>query len=82
MLLVVGACCAWTKPARIFDTHRLIFACGMQSGHPALIGRHGPYAVTEQAAHRWLHHMEAALDSVPEIDADSKARMRNFFRYS
>lgn len=51
-------------------------------GHPALIGRHGPFAVTEQAAVRWMEHMEAALETTPEIDADSKKRMSNFFRYA
>ncbi|XWS26297.1 hypothetical protein CRYUN_Cryun26dG0020000 [Craigia yunnanensis] len=42
-------------------------------GHPALIGRHRPFPVTHQAAERWLHHMEKALESTPDIDADSKA---------
>ncbi|CAM6121110.1 unnamed protein product [Calypogeia fissa] len=53
-----------------------------RKGHPALIGRHAPYAVTEQAAQRWLQHMRAALDSVEAIDADSKTRMWNFFRHT
>eukprot|EP00246_Nothoceros_aenigmaticus_P009114 TRINITY_DN24437_c0_g1_i1.p1 TRINITY_DN24437_c0_g1~~TRINITY_DN24437_c0_g1_i1.p1 ORF type:complete len:160 (+),score=24.36 TRINITY_DN24437_c0_g1_i1:172-651(+) len=53
-----------------------------RKGHPALIGRHGPFAVTEEAAQRWLQHMDAALDSVSEIDADSKIRMWNFFRHT
>lgn len=50
------------------------------AGHPALIGRHRPFPVTHQAAERWLHHMQQALDSVTEIDADSKTKMMNFFR--
>eukprot|EP01012_Entosiphon_sulcatum_P010965 TRINITY_DN16566_c0_g1_i1.p1 TRINITY_DN16566_c0_g1~~TRINITY_DN16566_c0_g1_i1.p1 ORF type:complete len:158 (+),score=32.66 TRINITY_DN16566_c0_g1_i1:70-543(+) len=41
-------------------------------GHPALIGRHRPFAVTDKAAERWLVHMRAALDSVPEIDDEAK----------
>lgn len=50
------------------------------TGHPALIGRHGPYAVTETAAVRWLEHMDAALEETENIDADSKQRLRSFFR--
>ncbi|EFJ07410.1 hypothetical protein SELMODRAFT_133662 [Selaginella moellendorffii] len=53
-----------------------------RKGHPALIGRHGPYPVTERAAERWIEHMTAALDSVEEIDADSKKRMLKFFRHT
>ncbi|KAJ7554395.1 hypothetical protein O6H91_06G138300 [Diphasiastrum complanatum] len=51
-------------------------------GHPALIGRHAPYAITEQAAERWLHHMEAALHNVERIDPDPRNRMLNFFRHT
>eukprot|EP00850_Spirogloea_muscicola_P001191 SM000004S15061 [mRNA] locus=s4:1055275:1056427:- [translate_table: standard] len=53
-----------------------------RKGHPALIGRHGPYTVTAMAAERWLSHMTAAFDSVPEIDADSRQRMLLFFRHT
>eukprot|EP00640_Fibrocapsa_japonica_P006651 CAMPEP_0113944878 /NCGR_PEP_ID=MMETSP1339-20121228/37496_1 /TAXON_ID=94617 /ORGANISM="Fibrocapsa japonica" /LENGTH=181 /DNA_ID=CAMNT_0000950221 /DNA_START=103 /DNA_END=648 /DNA_ORIENTATION=+ /assembly_acc=CAM_ASM_000762 len=35
-----------------------------RKGKSALIGRHGPYAVTDRAAGRWLEHMRAALDDV------------------
>ncbi|XP_020572509.1 two-on-two hemoglobin-3 [Phalaenopsis equestris] len=51
-----------------------------RKGHPALIGRHRPFPVTHQAAERWLHHMQQALDITPSIDADSKIKMMNFFR--
>ncbi|KAB1204479.1 Two-on-two hemoglobin-3 [Morella rubra] len=51
-------------------------------GHPALIARHRPFPVTHQAAERWLHHMQQALESTPDIDADSKVRMLNFFRHT
>ncbi|MCL7039099.1 hypothetical protein MKW94_023013 [Papaver nudicaule] len=50
--------------------------------HPALIGRHRPFPVTHQAAERWLHHMQLALDSATDIDADSKIKMMNFFRHT
>lgn len=53
-----------------------------RKGHPALIGRHGPYAITKQAAEQWLQHMQATLDSIQEIDTDSKTRMLNFFRHT
>ncbi|KAL4195479.1 hypothetical protein AMTRI_Chr05g73520 [Amborella trichopoda] len=50
--------------------------------HPALIGRHRPFPVTHQAAARWLHHMNAALDSTSNIDPDSKLKMKNFFGHT
>ncbi|XP_010049069.2 two-on-two hemoglobin-3 [Eucalyptus grandis] len=53
-----------------------------RKGHPALIGRHRPFPVTRQAAERWLHHMQQALDSIAEIDDDSKTKMMNFFRHT
>ncbi|CAI0441284.1 unnamed protein product [Linum tenue] len=51
-----------------------------RKGHPALIGRHRPFPVTHRAAERWLHHMQNALDSTPEIDPESKVIMMNFLR--
>ncbi|KAF7830147.1 Two-on-two hemoglobin-3 [Senna tora] len=51
-------------------------------GHPALIARHRPFPVTHQAAERWLHHMQQALDSTSDIDDDSKIKMMNFFRHT
>ncbi|XP_021758056.1 two-on-two hemoglobin-3-like [Chenopodium quinoa] len=51
-------------------------------GHPALIARHRPFSVTHQAAERWLHHMQQALDTTPKIDSDSKTKMMNFFRHT
>ncbi|KAM2869001.1 hypothetical protein FF1_016989 [Malus domestica] len=51
-------------------------------GHPALIARHRPFPVTHEAAERWLHHMQQALDTTPDIDAESKVKMMNFFRHT
>ncbi|XP_057540049.1 two-on-two hemoglobin-3 [Amaranthus tricolor] len=51
-------------------------------GHPALIARHRPFPVTLQAAERWLHHMQQALDTSTDIDSDSKTKMMNFFRHT
>lgn len=53
-----------------------------RKGHPALIGRHHPFPVTHQAAERWLHHMQLALNDMTSIDDDSKTRMMNFFRHT
>lgn len=53
-----------------------------RKGHPALIARHRPFPVTHQAAERWLHHMQDALDNTPDIDSDSKIKMMNFFRHT
>ncbi|KAL7166275.1 hypothetical protein ACSBR2_037031 [Camellia fascicularis] len=52
-----------------------------RKGHPALIGHHSPFPVTHQVAERWLRHMQQALDGMTDIDADSKIKMMNFFRY-
>ncbi|XP_050364351.1 two-on-two hemoglobin-3 [Argentina anserina] len=51
-------------------------------GHPALIGRHRPFPVTHEAAERWLHHMQQALESSMDIDEDSKRKMFNFFKHT
>ncbi|XP_062178861.1 two-on-two hemoglobin-3-like [Phragmites australis] len=51
-------------------------------GHPALIGRHRSFPVTHQAAERWLHHMQQALDTTASIDAETKTKMMNFFRHT
>ncbi|XP_057957389.1 two-on-two hemoglobin-3 isoform X2 [Malania oleifera] len=53
-----------------------------RKGHPALIGRHRPFPVTHQAAERWLHHMQQAVDDVKDIDEDSNVKMMNFFRHT
>ncbi|XP_015945906.1 two-on-two hemoglobin-3 isoform X2 [Arachis duranensis] len=51
-------------------------------GHPALIARHGAFDVTHEAAERWLHHMQQALDSTSDIDDESKIKLINFFRHT
>ncbi|MGJ6979783.1 globin [Aestuariimicrobium soli] len=43
-----------------------------QRGHPRLRIRHAPFAVTREAADRWLFHMLGAVDQIelgPEYDA-------------
>ncbi|KAK9041113.1 hypothetical protein V6N11_016232 [Hibiscus sabdariffa] len=59
-----------------------VHPCYWNQGHLALIGRHRPFPLTHQAAERWLHHMEKALENTPDIDADSKVKMMNFFRHT
>uniref|UniRef100_J3MFF5 Uncharacterized protein n=2 Tax=Oryza brachyantha TaxID=4533 RepID=J3MFF5_ORYBR len=51
-------------------------------GHPALIARHRPFPVTHQAAERWLHHMQQAVDTTESIDAATKTKMMNFFKHT
>ncbi|KAM0944824.1 putative Globin-like superfamily protein [Dioscorea sansibarensis] len=53
-----------------------------RKGHPALIARHRPFPVTHEAAERWLHHMQQALDSTQSIGPESKTKMMNFFRHT
>jgi len=53
-----------------------------RKGSPALIGRHGPYSVTQKSAARWLNHMKSALDDTTEIDTDSKRLLYNFFKHT
>ena len=52
-----------------------------RKGYTALLGRHGPYAITEQAATRWLEHMFGALDSTTQFDEDARQILRNYFRF-
>lgn len=53
-----------------------------RKGHPALIGRHGPYDVSARGAERWLAHMKRALEETEAIDPDSSDRMFKFFQHT
>ncbi|KAF3667863.1 Two-on-two hemoglobin-3, partial [Capsicum annuum] len=53
-----------------------------RKGRTTLINCHRTFPVTHEAAERWLHHMQQALDSTTDIDEDSKTRMNNFFRHT
>jgi truncated hemoglobin YjbI len=53
-----------------------------RKGHPALIARHINFNMNQKAAERWLCHMRAAFDDTPEIDADSRGRMLDFFAHT
>jgi len=53
-----------------------------RKGHPALIARHLNFNMNKKAAERWLYHMRAALEDTPEIDADSRERMFDFFSHT
>lgn len=64
----------------VYDLESYLTA-SLSKGHPALIARHRPFPVTHQAAEKWLHHMQQALDNTGSIDPDSRVKMMNFFRY-
>ncbi|KAJ6957293.1 group 2 hemoglobin-like protein [Populus alba x Populus x berolinensis] len=64
----------------IVDT--IVFKPDQVQGHRPLIGRHRPFPVSNQAAGRWLHHMQKAMDhSTPDIDDDSETKMTIYFRH-
>jgi truncated hemoglobin YjbI len=60
----------------------LLFHLSYFAGHPALLGRHVPFAVDDRAAKRWMEHMLISLDSVPEIDAESKQLIIQFLHHT
>jgi hypothetical protein len=81
-VILVGTYCFYSSTKFLnFEHGTLVPFFWYIAGHPALIGRHRPFPVTHQAAERWLHHMQQALDTTPDIDDDSKIKMMNFFRF-
>lgn len=52
-----------------------------RKGHTALLGRHGPYPITDKAADTWLKTMEAALVAA-EVDEESRKVFMTYFRYT
>jgi hypothetical protein len=82
VVILVGTYCFYSSTKFLnFEHGTLVPFFWYIAGHPALIGRHRPFPVTHQAAERWLHHMQQALDTTPDIDDDSKIKMMNFFRF-
>lgn len=56
-----------------------------RKGHPALIGRHTPFAITAPLTKIWLGHMEAALDVClqgKDDVADARERIWAFMRHT
>ena len=56
-----------------------------RKGHPALIGRHRDFVMSDNAAKRWLEHMDAALSEMCSddvLDSDSKLRLMNFLKHT
>ena len=49
-------------------------------GHTAILGRHGPYPITEEAAVVWLRFMEEALKTA-EVDEESSKVFMTYFKY-
>eukprot|EP00188_Purpureofilum_apyrenoidigerum_P001278 Plantae.Rhodophyta-Purpureofilum_apyrenoidigerum.ctg16871.p1 GENE.Plantae.Rhodophyta-Purpureofilum_apyrenoidigerum.ctg16871~~Plantae.Rhodophyta-Purpureofilum_apyrenoidigerum.ctg16871.p1 ORF type:complete len:171 (-),score=28.88 Plantae.Rhodophyta-Purpureofilum_apyrenoidigerum.ctg16871:640-1152(-) len=52
-----------------------------KKGRAALIGRHGPYRVSDASAKEWLNCMEEGLCSVPGVDPESHEVLMNYFRH-
>lgn len=51
-----------------------------RKGHTAILGRHGPYPLSERAAERWLEHMGGAVASVV-VDAESRDLLMGYFNH-
>ena len=48
-----------------------------ERGHPRLRMRHVPFAVTPLARDRWLHHMNAAIDTI-DLAPEDRAALRSY----
>ena len=54
-----------------------------QRGHPRLRMRHHPFRVTPAQRDRWLHHMNAALDTVSDrMSALDEQQMRAYMAHA
>lgn len=54
-----------------------------QRGHPRLRMRHMPFRVTPTQRDRWLHHMNAALDTVSDrMDSLDEQQMRAYMAHA
>ncbi|CAJ1960344.1 unnamed protein product [Cylindrotheca closterium] len=49
-----------------------------------LVGRHANYSIGKQAAHRWVEHMEAAMEEHSVLSKDEEARkcLVDYFKYT
>ena len=49
-----------------------------------LAGRHANYKIGTQAAHRWMHHMTAAIEEQhnSSLDQEAKAKLLKYFTYT
>lgn len=52
-----------------------------RKGHTALLGRHGPYAIDENAGRRWLKLMLMAVDDVNIEDEECKGLLTNYLKH-
>lgn len=52
-----------------------------QRGHPRLRMRHFPFAVTPTQRDRWLHHMNAAVDTL-DLDALDDQQLRTYLTHA
>lgn len=55
-------------------------AIGAHAGAPRMMLRHAHFPCNDETAAAWLHHAEVAFEAVPQIDADSRRRITEFFR--
>jgi len=54
-----------------------------QRGHPRLRMRHVPYRVTPTQRDRWLHHMNAAIDTITDrLDSLDEEQMRGYMAHA
>ena len=54
-----------------------------QRGHPRLRMRHVPFQVTPTQRDRWLHHMNAAIDTIADrLDAMDEHQMRAYMAHA
>ena len=52
--------------------------------HARLVGRHANYKLHENAAERWMEHMEAAIEEHESLRIDKEARdcLKKYFRFT
>lgn len=55
-----------------------------RKGHPALIGRHRPFVITQKGAERWMFHMTNAANTIEKITSDPEAKevLLNFLHHT
>lgn len=69
-----------TLPAPACDPPATLLAVG--AGPPALMRRHATHPCTQATADRYMLHMDATLEALPEIDADSRQRLHHYFAHT
>lgn len=52
-----------------------------RKGYTAILGRHGPYPVSEEGAKQWLTYMEQAIKNTTAIGNEDGELMMGYFRH-